>query len=227
MKIAIIPARGNSKRIKDKNILDFFGKPFLVRAIELAKGSKIFDEIYVSSDSAKILDLAQNAGAKVLLRQEHLANDFATTLSVMKDACLKLGIKARDIVCCLYPATPLLKSKSLQDALELLEQNATKNYVFSCVKFRHSPFRSFSLKDNIFSQMLIDGFIDARSQDLGDLFYDAGAFYFGWGESFLKEEAIFAHKSLCYLLNDFEACDINTKEDLEEARAKFAWLNFH
>lgn len=145
MNIAVIPARGGSKRIPRKNIKIFQGLPVIAYAINAAKESEVFDEVFVSTDDEEIAEVAESFGATIpWLRSKDLSDDYATTVSVMQDAVKRLKLNLMDLenICCIYPATPLLKPSFLSQGLEILE-SADWDYVFSGLKINTPPQRFF------------------------------------------------------------------------------------
>ncbi|RAX54626.1 pseudaminic acid cytidylyltransferase [Helicobacter sp. 16-1353] len=221
MKIAIIPARGGSKRIKNKNIKDFCGKPIISYAIDSAINSNIFDRVIVSTNSKEIMDIAIECGAEVPnLRSESLSDDFATTLDVMSYEVKKLDLDDDTIVCCIYPTTPLLKPEFLRLGLEKIPKNA---YCFSACAFNSNPLRGFFIKDN--KLILLDRkFEFSRTQDIEAMYYDAGQFYFGYAVNFANKQSIFSEDSTLVVLPEISVVDINTNDDWEIAEIKYKIL---
>lgn len=219
-KVAIIPARGGSKRIPRKNIKTFCGQPMLSYPIHLAKQCEIFDEIIVSSDDDEILDLATQLGATALRRPESLSLDTTPTLPVIAHAIQEIKLSKTDLVCCLYPATPLLEASYLLQGLSAILQNSHKNYAFSVVEFDSSPFRGFRIDGDILT-LLFPKFQSWRSQDLDRIYHDAGAFYWGWAQSFLEEREIFSEDSLPIILPRLLTQDIDTLDDWNLAEIKY------
>lgn len=218
MIIALIPARGNSKRIKNKNIKDFNGKPIISYAINLALESKIFDKVYVSTDNLKIKNISMEYGASVNgLRPKNLSNDFATTLEVIKYEIENLGLKHDDIVCCIYPTTPLLKYEFLKQGLNELNRNS---FSFSASKFEVNPLRGFFIRGNKIN-FLKKNLEHIRSQDLESIYYDAGQFYYGYVDTFLKAKSILNKDSKAILIPSNLVVDINTNTDWENAEFKY------
>lgn len=218
MKVAIIPARAGSKRIKNKNIKDFCGKPIISYAIDCAIDSDIFDRVIVSTDTKEIMDVALHYGAEVpSLRSEHLSDDFATTLDVMSYEVEKLRLNNDDIVCCLYPTTPLLKPEFLKLGLEKLTRDS---YCFSACAFNSNPLRGFFIKNNKLL-LLDDRFEFSRTQDMDVMYYDAGQFYFGYASSFANKKSIFSEDSTLVVLPEINVVDINTNDDWEIAEIKY------
>ena len=221
MNVAIIPARSGSKRIQNKNIKPFFGKPIIAYAINTAIESKIFDRIIVSTNSQKIKNIAIESGAEVpSLRPENLSDDFATTLDVMSYEVKNLGLFDDDIVCCIYPTTPLLDSSFLQAGLKKLKKDS---YCFSAGVFHSNPLRGFYIKDEKL-HLLNKNFINYKTQDLENIYFDAGAFYFGYAKSFADKKPIFSEDSTLIVLPEMNVADINTQNDWEIAEMKYKIL---
>ncbi|RVY89478.1 pseudaminic acid cytidylyltransferase [Helicobacter pylori] len=219
--IAVVLARSSSKRIKNKNIIDFFNKPMLAYPIEAALNSKLFEKVFISSDSMEYVNLAKNYGASFLnLRPEVLADDRATTLEVMAYHMKELELKDEDIACCLYGTSVFLQEKHLKNAFETLKENT--DYVFTCSPFSASPYRSFSLENGV--QMAFKEHSNTRTQDLKTLYHDAGLLYMGKAQAFKEMRPIFSQKSIALELSPLEVQDIDTLEDLELAKLKYSRL---
>lgn len=177
--IAVITARGGSKRIPKKNIRDFCGKPIIVYSIEAALGSGIFDEVMVSTDSEEIAEIARAAGASVpFLRSEKTSGDFATTADVLSEVLSEYSSKGRtfDEMCCIYPTAPFVTSDKLIKAHEILQGSAA-DAVMPVVRFGFPPQRANIIKDGILEYQYPQ-FRTARSQDLEPVYHDCGQFYF-------------------------------------------------
>lgn len=221
--IAIVLARSSSKRIKNKNIIDFFNKPMLAYPIEVALNSKLFEKVFISSDSMEYVNLAKNYGASFLnLRPEVLADDRATTLEVMAYHMKELELKDEDIACCLYGTSVFLQEKHLKNAFETLKQNQNTDYVFTCSPFSASPYRSFSLENGV--QMAFKEHSNTCTQDLKTLYHDAGLLYMGKAQAFKEMRPIFSPNSIALELSPLEVQDIDTLEDLELAKLKYSRL---
>ncbi|WP_120877802.1 pseudaminic acid cytidylyltransferase [Helicobacter pylori] len=219
--IAIVLARSSSKRIKNKNIIDFFNKPMLAYPIEVALNSKLFEKVFISSDSMEYVHLAKNYGASFLnLRPKVLADDRATTLEVMAYHMKELELKDEDVACCLYGTSALLQEKHLKNAFEILKGNT--DYVFTCSPFSTSPYRSFSLENGV--QMAFKEHLNTRTQDLKTLYHDAGLLYMGKAQAFKEMRPIFSQNSIALELSPLEVQDIDTLEDLELAKLKYSRL---
>jgi len=223
MNIAIIPARGGSKRIPRKNIKLFHGLPAISYPIQVAQGSGIFSEIFVSTDDQEIAEVAESFGASVpWKRSNDLANDFSTTVEVMQDAVTRLSstLKKLENVCCIYPVTPLLRTEHLSQGLEILS-TGDWDYVVSAVKASPSPERIFSLGINQEILMRFPEYEVTRTQDLPVSFHDAGQFY--WGKKSAWENALplLTSKSTILELPRDCAVDVDTLEDWHYAETLF------
>ena len=224
--IAIITARGGSKRIPKKNIKEFYGKPMLAYAIEAAKGSEIFDEIMVSTDSEEIAEVARKYGASVpFMRSERTANDFATTFDVLEEVVneyKKLG-KSFDVICCIYPCVPFLTSKSLNAAYKTM--NDVKADALQPVCKYPAPVEWAMKIENGF---LIPNDREAqkiRSQDLTPKYFDAGMFYFCKTDVMLTEKTLVPQKTSGYIIDESECQDIDTPDDWKMAEMKYKLLH--
>ena len=224
--IAIITARGGSKRIPKKNIKEFYGKPMLAYAIEAAKGAGIFDEIMVSTDSDEIAEVARKYGANVpFMRSEKTSNDFAITYDVLKeviDEYKKLG-KEFDTICCIYPCVPFLSSVSLKNAYELM---ATKNAnaVIPVCKNPAPVEWAMRINDDVLSADDVEKQL-IRSQDLKPAYFDVGMFYYYKTNEFVKERTTMFHNTLGYVIDESECQDIDTPEDWKIAEMKYKLLH--
>lgn len=224
--IAIITARGGSKRIPKKNIKEFYGKPMLAYAIEAAKGAGIFDEIMVSTDSEEIAEVARKYGANVpFMRSERTANDFATTFDVLEEVVneYKKQGKFFDELCCIYPCVPFLTSKTLKDSYKLMKQ--TKANALQPVCKYPAPVE-WAMK--IENGLLIPNdreSLKIRSQDLTPKYFDAGMFYFCNTEIMLKEKTVVPTNTSGYIIDESECQDIDTPDDWKMAEIKFNIIN--
>lgn len=220
-KIAIIPARGGSKRIPKKNIKPFCNQPIISYSIKNALESGIFDEIIVSTDDEEIAKISRSYDAKVpFMRPKELSLDTTPTIPVISHCIKMLNLSNDDLVCCIYPTAPLLKSQYLISSYEKLLENPEKLYVFSCVEFDFTPWRGFVI-DNGNISMLFEKYAPYRSQDLKKVYHDAGAFYWGKAEAFCKEKPIFDSHSIPFILPRMFVQDIDTLDDWEIAEIKY------
>lgn len=224
--IAIITARGGSKRIPKKNIKDFYGKPMLAYAIEAAKNARIFDEIMVSTDSEEIAEVASKYGASVpFMRSERTANDFATTYDVIEEVVneyKKIG-KLFDDICCIYPCVPFLTSQSLCAAYKAMTEVNADALQPVC---RYPAPVEWAMK--IENGFLIPNDREAqkiRSQDLTPKYYDVGMFYFCKTDVMLSEKTLVPQKTSAYIIDEAECQDIDTLDDWKMAEFKYKLLN--
>ncbi len=227
MRIAVIPARGGSKRIPQKNIKDFCGKPMIAYAIEAAKLSGLFDHIIVSTDCANIKTVALAHGAEVpFVRPEHLSDDFVGTGPVVIHA-IEWVIEhwqTPDRVCCIYPTAPLLMPEDLISASDKLDREPQKSFAFSVCHYAFPVMRSLSYDEQGNICMLFPEHGGTRSQDLPESFHDAGQFYMGKTQAFLNGEPTFGAGSIPCFLPRKRVIDIDDEEDWQEAELKFQVL---
>ncbi|EME5357382.1 pseudaminic acid cytidylyltransferase [Pseudomonas aeruginosa] len=215
MRLAIIPARGGSKRIPRKNIKDFCGKPMIAWSIEAALKSGCFDKIVVSTDDIEIADIAREYGADVpFLRPKSLADDHTGTLPVIRqaiEACQERGIPARQ-VCCIYATAPFIRPEDLSEGLSLLDRSGAA-YAFSVTTFAFPILRAIRLREDGRVGMFWPEYLTTRSQDLEEAYHDAGQFYWGQVEAWLREIPLFTEASVPVLLPRHRVQDIDTPED--------------
>lgn len=224
--LAIIPARGGSKRIPRKNIKNFAGHPIIKYSIDAAKKSGIFDEIMVSTDDQEIAEVSKSLGAKVpFLRSKENSTDKAGTPSVLEEALneyKKLG-KEFDYICCIYPTAVFVTGERLQKAKEMLIFNNADSLV-PIMRFGHPIQRSFRIKKNGRVEMFWPENYTARSQDLEPAYHDCGQFYFLKVSSFLKHRVLFPKFTIHLEVPESEAQDIDNEEDWKIAEIKFKLL---
>lgn len=221
--IAIIPARGGSKRIPRKNIRPFCGKPMIAWPIEALRASGTVGRIVVSTDDDEVAALAASLGAEVPFRRPAaLADDHAATLPVIAHAVSELRALGWtfDRVCCVYATAPLLEAQDLRDALALLERSGVQ-YAFSGTTFPFPVQRALRRDDSGAVEPMFPQFIGRRSQDLEEALHDAGQFYWGRPEAFEQQLPIFAPHSRIHLLPRQRVQDIDTEEDWQRAEAIF------
>lgn len=224
--IAIIPARGGSKRIPRKNIEEFHGKPMISYAIENALNSKIFDEVFVSTDDEDIAVIARNYGAVVpVMRSNKNSDDFATTYDVLAEVLDYYHSNGRSIdkACCIYPCTPLLSLDNLTDGFERFK-DSDFDVLLSSVKFEANIQRGFTLNEVGNVHLLHPEFILERSQDLTPTYHDAGAFYFFNSASLLTNKSLWVGKIGALELPARRVQDIDTPEDWKMAELKYQLL---
>ncbi|MDY6510371.1 pseudaminic acid cytidylyltransferase [Acinetobacter faecalis] len=224
MRLAVIPARGGSKRIPRKNIKDFHGQPMIAWSIQAALNSGCFDEVWVSTDDDEIATVARTYGAKVpFLRPKQLSDDFATTADVMSHAVEefnKLNQTLPSYVCCLYATAPFVTKTDLILGLEKIKKNSVLNYVFSATTYPFPIQRAIKLTVKNTVEMFSPQNFNIRSQDLEEAWHDAGQFYWGTAEAWLNKAIIFSPQSSIVELPRFRVQDIDTPEDWDRAE----WL---
>ncbi len=223
--LAMITARGGSKRIPRKNIKEFNGKPIIAYSIEAALDSGVFDEVMVSTDDEEIAEIARNYGAKVpFLRSEKTSNDYATTTDVIEEVLetYKERGEEYDIFCCIYPTAPFITSKRLKDAVEELSRSDADSLI-PVVRFSYPPQRAMEVHDGrlVFRQ---PENLKKRSQDLEPHFHDAGQFYVVRSESFFKNHGIMVGDILPMELSELEVQDIDNEVDWKLAELKYRLL---
>ncbi len=221
MNIAIIPARGGSKRIPRKNIKEFYGKPIIAYSIEAALKSKCFDRIVVSTDDQEIAEIAKKYGAEVpFIRPDNISDDFSTTIDVIKDAIVKLDLSSSDNICCIYATAPFIEFEKLSQGLELLNKNKL-DYAFSATEFVFPIQRAFYLTDENKVKMFSPENFNVRSQDLVKSYHDAGQFY--WGTCLAYNEGIpfFSNNAMPVILDPSKVQDIDTPSDWLQAELIF------
>lgn len=220
--LAIIPARGGSKRIPKKNKKDFLGKPIIAYSIQTAIGSKMFDEIMVSTEDKEIAEIAQEYGAKVpFLRSNQNSGDFATLADVIEEVKDTYEEKQKyfDNICCILPTAPLISFEALKSAYELLVSNSDIDSVKPVVRFSYPIQRALRLIDGKV-EMIQKEHLKNRSQDLEPTFHDAGQFYWMKYSSGLKGENKYGIE-----ISEVGVQDIDTQEDWELAEIKYKYLN--
>ncbi|MCK4791558.1 MAG: pseudaminic acid cytidylyltransferase [Desulfobacteraceae bacterium] len=223
MNVAIIPARGGSKRIPGKNIKNFAGKPIITYSIEAAKASGIFDRIIVSTDSEDITDVARSAGAEVpFARPSELSDDHTPTAPVLEHALSWLESEGCSVkyLCCIYPTAPFVRSEDLIKGYKLLVESNVSS-VFSVTKFEFTIFRGLKINDEGFIEMFWPEHELTRSQDLPQAYHDAGQFYWLDSEKFLGYKRLYAKDAKPIILPRVLVQDIDTPEDWEIAEIMY------
>lgn len=223
--IAIITARGGSKRIPKKNIKDFCGKPIIAYSIIAALESGIFDEVMVSTDSEEIGKIAKDYGASVpFWRSEETSNDYATTYDVISEVINtyeETGIKY-DYACCIYPTAPFITDKKLGEAFNiLLEKNVDS--VIPVVPYSFPPQRAFIEKEGRI-QYQYPQYMNSRSQDLQKIYHDCGQFYFFDVKALKEQKKIVMENCYGILVPEEEVQDIDNMSDWKIAELKYKLL---
>lgn len=224
-KIAIIPARGGSKRIPRKNIKDFLGKPIIAYSIETALQSKLFDEVMVSTDDEEIADISRKYGANVpFLRSAETANDYATTADVLIEVLEAYkGInKEFSYGCCIYPTAPLIEPQRIKEALNLMLAESFDS-VLPVVRFSYPIWRSLKIEEGRVT-MNWPEHLNSRSQDLKPAFHDVGQFYWFSINLFLQHKTLLGPNTGAIQLNELEVQDIDSVLDWRLAELKYKLL---
>lgn len=224
--LAIIPARGGSKRIPRKNIKEFLGFPIISYSINTAIQSGLFSEIMVSTDDEEIAKIALEYGAKVpFLRSNDNSNDFATTFDVIEEVLLNYKELNQNFenVCCLYACAPLCKSEDLEHAFQILN-NKQYDSVFPLIEYSNPIQRSFVIKEGGKVDMLYPQYINSRSQDLERSYFDPGQFYWLNTSKILESRKIYTMNSGAIILDELNAQDIDNINDWKMAEFKYKLL---
>ncbi len=219
MKVAIVPARGKSKRIKNKNIINFRGKPIIHWPLIAAKKSKLFSKIIVSTDNKKIAKISRKIGAETpFIRPPHISDDKTGILRVIRHAILNLEKKKIRFkyVCCIFATAPFINAKILKKSFNKLK-NGKYDFVFSAKKIEYNNLRSFYLSKNQL-KMLNEKFYSYTSQDLPKAYVDLGQFYWGTKNAWKKKKIIYTRNSSFIELDGKKFRDINTISDLKKAK---------
>lgn len=223
MNVAIIPARGGSKRIPQKNIKTFCDKPLIAYSIEVARQSGLFEHIFVSTDDEKIASVAKEFGAEVLYRPKELADDFTGTTPVVAHALTCMDLNNMEAVCCIYATAPFLRVEFLKSGLEKLF-TCKADYAFSATTFDYPIQRA--LKQSAQGvEMFYPQFAGTRSQDLEEAFHDAGQFYWAKPQTWLAQKKVFSPQSVMVILPRYLVQDIDTPEDWMQAELMYKALN--
>jgi pseudaminic acid cytidylyltransferase len=225
--VAIITARGGSKRIPRKNIKLFCNRPIIEYSIDAALSSGIFDEVMVSTDDHEIAEIATKGGARVpFLRGEENSNDFASTADVICEVIesYKSINQLFDKGCCIYPTAPFINAALLKQGFELFEQNKF-DVVFPVVQYSYPIQRSLRMLNEGKVEMLWPENYVKRSQDLESIYHDAGQFYWFDTLSMLKNKKLFTPNSGSIVINEMVAQDIDTIDDWQLAEIKYKAQN--
>ena len=225
MNIAIITARGGSKRIPHKNRKEFCGKPIIEYSIEAAKQAGIFDTVMVSTDDNKIAEIAKNAGAEVpFMRSAETSNDYATTADVLMEVLEKYkerGIRYEN-ACCIYPTAPFVTGNKLRQAMEMLVKEK-KDSVMPVVPFSFPPLRGMVINDGKLEYKWQE-YAMKRSQDLEEIYHDCGQFYAFRVEPFEKEKKLVTDNTAGMIISELEVQDIDNETDWQLAEMKYRLL---
>lgn len=228
MNIAVIPARGGSKRIPRKNIKDFCGRPMIAWSIAAARQSECFDRIIVSTDDPEIAEVSRHYGADIpFMRPAALSDDHTGTIPVIAHAIewLQEHGDTPDAVCCLYATAPCVTVEALQQGNRVLQEHADTDYAFSVTSYPFPIQRALRMTANGRVEMFQPEHFNTRSQDLEEAWHDAGQFYWGRAEAWLAGRTLFGQRSVPIPIPRYRVQDIDTPEDWERAEWLFRALN--
>jgi N-acylneuraminate cytidylyltransferase len=226
MKMAVIPARGGSKRIPRKNIKPFCGKPMIAWSIEAAIVSKCFDRIIISTDDAEIADVAKAFGGEVpFIRPAELSDDYVGTIPVVAHAVdwVQQHWGGVDFACCINATAPFVLPQDLRNGFNTLSETNT-DYAFSVTSYAFPIQRAIRIRPDTRVEMFQPEFYGARSQDLEEAFHDAGQFYWGRARAWQSGLPLFSSSAAAIRLPRFRVQDIDTVEDWTQAELMFNLL---
>lgn len=229
MRLAVIPARGGSKRIPRKNIKSFCGKPMIAWTIEAANQCGCFDRIIVSTDDAEIADLATQYGAEIpFIRPRELSDDHTGTTPVVAHAIewMRKGTNDVSLACCLYATAPFIQPNDLRRGLDVLNRSKAE-YAFAVTSYAFPIHRAIRITLDRRVAMFYPEHFNTRSQDLEDAFHDAGQFYWGRAASWLSAKPIFSKDAAPVHIPRHRVQDIDTVEDWERAEWLFKAMQLH
>lgn len=221
-RLAIITARGGSKRIPRKNIKPFLGKPILAYSIEAAVASGLFDEVMVSTEDEEIAEIAKRYGAKVpFYRSEKTAGDFATTNDVLLEVIEEYEKRGQffDVACCIYPTAPFVTAEKIKDAMGQLEVSDADTLI-PVVQFSYPPQRAMVIRNGQLEFKYLE-YIDSRSQDLEKEYHDVGQFYCFKVPAYKENKKLMLGSILPYVVDEMEVQDIDNESDWKIAEIKY------
>lgn len=222
MRIAIITARGGSKRIPKKNIKEFCGRPIIEYSICAALDSGVFDEVMVSTDSEEIASIARACGAKVpFMRSEKTSNDFATTADVLMEVIeeYEKNGKKFEYMCCIYPTAPFVTGEKLKKVMDTIEEKKAQT-LMPVVEFSFPPQRGMVIRDEKLGYMYPE-YALSRSQDLEKMYHDCGQFYCLDVEAFKSSKKVVMENTVPFVVSEMEVQDIDNMSDWEIAEIKY------
>lgn len=226
MKLAVLPARGGSKRIPQKNVRAFCGRPMIAWPLAAARESDLFDRIIVSTDDPGIAEVARVFGAEApFTRPAPLADDYTGTIEVIAHAvrwAIDEGWEV-DTVCCIYPTAPMISSADLAEGFDLLERGGW-DFVFTATDYPSPIFRAFRQTTSGGLEMFFPEHFTTRSQDLPTALHDAAQFYWGRARAWLAAETLFGNRSAPLIIPRWRVQDIDNPEDWHRAEALFRAL---
>lgn len=228
MRLAIIPARGGSKRIPRKNIRIFSGLPMIAWSIKVAIQSGCFDHVVVSTDDVEIADIARQFGAETpFLRPSELSDDYVGTIPVIAHAIswFNANVSRVSQACCIYATAPFLRKEDLLQGRALLKEFSA-DYAFSVTRYPFPIQRAIRINGDGRVRMFQPDFYNARSQDLEEAWHDAGQFYWGNPDAWLEHKPIFLSNSAPVILPSYRVQDIDTLEDWTRAELMFEAMGY-
>tara|TARA_Y100000748_G_scaffold304192_1_gene312513 strand:- start:889 stop:1581 length:693 start_codon:yes stop_codon:yes gene_type:complete len=218
VKTCIIPARGGSKRLPKKNIIDFMGKPIIAYTIEAAFKANIFEEIIVSTDDEQIAEVAKNFGSKIDFRPKELGSDYAT----VSEVCLeylkrdKSNLNSNDIFCCLYPTAPLRAADDIKQTVQLLD-NEKYNFSLAVTEYHYPPNQALKIKNDNELEPMWPNLVFNRRDEIKPLCVDNGSTYAFRIGKFIEFESFYIKPFKGYVMPRERSVDIDEKKDLELA----------
>ncbi len=224
-RLAVITARGGSKRIPHKNIRDFCGKPIITYSIQAALESGLFEEVMVSTDDKKIAEIAKAAGAQVpFFRSEAASGDYATTAEVLLEVLEEYESRGRsfDVMACLYPTAPFVTAQKLEAAVKMLEEKGWDS-VMPVAEFSFPPLRGMVIQEEKLAYRW-EEFSQCRSQDLEPIYHDCGQFYLLRTDRFRQNRKLVTANTGALLINGLEMQDIDNETDWKLAELKYSMM---
>ena len=221
--IAIIPARGGSKRLPRKNILPLGGIPLMTKVIRTLKRSSIFEEIIVSTEDKEISDIAKKENVKVHIRPNKLAKDSATVVQTCLDVISKNPCK---IFCCVYATAALLSASTLQKSLKKFKYNKNINVLMGVSKYNYHPVQALKIMKNGSAKLLNNYYEKKQSHTYPQTRVSNGTFYWGKSSQFLKERTFYSRKLKTFDVPEKEVCDVDTLDDYQNLQKNFRYFTY-
>lgn len=225
--IAIIPARGGSKRIPKKNIKDFLGKPIIAYAIEAALEAGVFDEVMVSTDSEEIARIAKEYGAKVpFMRTADLADDMTTSDDVLLDVLERYKAQGQSFkyMACIYATAPFVTADALRNAMMVMKEHEGMTQLIPMAPYSYPPQRCHVINAKGEAVFKYPEYITTRSQDLEKMYHDIGQYYIYDVDRFVEAKGIVYDRIVPFIVDEFTAQDIDTEQDWKIAEMKYKIL---
>lgn len=220
--VAVIMARGGSKRIPHKNIKEFCGKPIIAYSIEAALAAGCFDEVMVSTDDEEIAEIARHYGAKVpFMRSAEASNDYATTMDVMLEVLEEYQKRGQEFeyMCCMYPTAPFVTAKKLLKSMEIMKETDSDSLV-PVVQYSFPPQRSYVINNGTLTYKWPENALK-RSQDLEPLYHDCGQYYCLQAQRFMNTKKVYTDKTYAFICSELEVQDIDNLTDWQVAEMKY------